>query len=283
MEIYKNDDRILKLWIKLAESFPESGFAVMEFAFTKGSCRQMASFYIQWSNMYQAVGWWNRAREKLQLGIKMCATPLPSIYTARDELEATALRVSLKESQDSDSDEGEPEAFGAGSNRKTLGMLRALGRRKMAPIFRHPQGPPGKIAKTPMTPAQKSFEVFMDPTPEANIKVNSTVKKGNRIADELRDDPDYQALFGFFDDREKIDLQLTNEENMSKSSRKMAQCKAPSILVTPIEEPCYEVYGDEDNHTEQSKAPKARLMLKKILVKNSIEEEYAFRLYPKVR
>lgn len=50
---YRNDERILKLWLKLAASFPESGFAVMEYAFTKGSCRELAKFYIRWSEMYE--------------------------------------------------------------------------------------------------------------------------------------------------------------------------------------------------------------------------------------
>jgi hypothetical protein len=56
MEAYKNDERLLKLWLNLAENFPESGLAVMEFAFSKGSCRQLAKFYINWSRMYQSIG-----------------------------------------------------------------------------------------------------------------------------------------------------------------------------------------------------------------------------------
>lgn len=80
---------MLKLWLKLADAFPESGLAVMRFAFTRGSCRQLAKFYIRWSEAYQSIGtstiayrylhltihylsgWWNSAREKLDLGIKM--------------------------------------------------------------------------------------------------------------------------------------------------------------------------------------------------------------------
>ena len=33
MECYKNDERLMKLWFKLSENFPESGLAVMELAF----------------------------------------------------------------------------------------------------------------------------------------------------------------------------------------------------------------------------------------------------------
>jgi hypothetical protein len=47
---------MLKLWMKLSDAFPESGLAVMRFAFTRGSCRQLAKFYIRWSEAYQSIG-----------------------------------------------------------------------------------------------------------------------------------------------------------------------------------------------------------------------------------
>lgn len=53
---YENDERILKLWLKLAERFPQRGLAVMDFAHTKGSCRQLANFYVRWSEMYEMSG-----------------------------------------------------------------------------------------------------------------------------------------------------------------------------------------------------------------------------------
>lgn len=56
MPRYENDERILKLWLKLAERFPERGLAVMDFAHRKGSCRQLANFYVRWSEMYEWSG-----------------------------------------------------------------------------------------------------------------------------------------------------------------------------------------------------------------------------------
>jgi hypothetical protein len=53
---YKDDERLMKLWFKLSENFPESGLAVMELAFHRGSCRQLARFYLRWSEMYQVIG-----------------------------------------------------------------------------------------------------------------------------------------------------------------------------------------------------------------------------------
>lgn len=51
-ERYQHDERLLKMWMELAESFPERGLAVMDFAFTRGSLREMAKFYVRWSEMY---------------------------------------------------------------------------------------------------------------------------------------------------------------------------------------------------------------------------------------
>jgi hypothetical protein len=39
MDTYKNDERLLKLWLKLAENFPESELAVMEFG--ESSCENL--------------------------------------------------------------------------------------------------------------------------------------------------------------------------------------------------------------------------------------------------
>ena len=53
---YRNDERIMKLWLKLADNFPERGFAVMQLACSRGSCKELAKFYIFWSKMYEYAG-----------------------------------------------------------------------------------------------------------------------------------------------------------------------------------------------------------------------------------
>ena len=53
---YRNDERIMKLWLRLADNFPERGFAVMQLACSRGSCRELAKFYIFWSKMYEYAG-----------------------------------------------------------------------------------------------------------------------------------------------------------------------------------------------------------------------------------
>ncbi len=76
--------------------------------------------------------------------------PLPLLHEARNELEAQAMRA-LKSSSLSDDDDDEIDGDVTlvaenrsgehnGGQRRTLGSLRALGKKHMAPIFRHPQG-----------------------------------------------------------------------------------------------------------------------------------------------
>uniref|UniRef100_A0A915E207 Uncharacterized protein n=1 Tax=Ditylenchus dipsaci TaxID=166011 RepID=A0A915E207_9BILA len=205
-------------------------------------------------------GCWNRAREKLHLGIKMCATPLPSLHSATDELEARVLRASVKASENADSDDdNEMDISDVGSHRKMLGKLRGLGRKHNAPIFRLAQGGPGKISKVQTPAVQKSFDVFVDQCPSA------------------------KALFGFFDDREKVTLHLTNDENLSKSSSKMVASKASIVSQVPV--PDFEVYTDVVEEQKPKVAPKgapqkAKLRIRKCLAQVSVEEMYALRLYP---
>jgi hypothetical protein len=63
--------------------------------------------------------------------------PLPLLHEARNELEAQAMRA-LKSG--SDDEEETPDGVDENEERRTLGALRALGKKHIAPIFRHPQG-----------------------------------------------------------------------------------------------------------------------------------------------
>lgn len=54
-ERFQQDERLLKFWTELAENFPERGLAVMDFAYSRGSCREMAKFYVRWADMYDSM------------------------------------------------------------------------------------------------------------------------------------------------------------------------------------------------------------------------------------
>jgi hypothetical protein len=53
---YQHDERLLKLWVMLAENFPERGLAVFDFAYARGSLKTMAKFYVRWAEMYETLG-----------------------------------------------------------------------------------------------------------------------------------------------------------------------------------------------------------------------------------
>uniref|UniRef100_A0A183CI45 BUB1 N-terminal domain-containing protein n=1 Tax=Globodera pallida TaxID=36090 RepID=A0A183CI45_GLOPA len=294
MDVYKNDERLLKLWLKLAENFPESGLAIMEFAFAKGSCRQLAKFYVHWSTMFQSIGWWNKAREKLQLGQKMCAMPLDLLHGAVDELEASVMRV-MRCGTDEIS-----LAVSEENSRETLGKLRGLGRRHFAPIIRAAQGPAGTLPsgsskKTSSRVAKAKigdpFEILADesadcisdeypPTVLFQTPIGTRPGKRSFIAESLRNDQDYQTLFGAFDIQEKVDLQITNEEN-ELNAHGVSASRLPTIPAHTPAQPNFEIFreaGDDDDG-QPKKAARSKLKLRKEYVQSmSVEEGFAHKI-----
>uniref|UniRef100_A0A914DUG1 BUB1 N-terminal domain-containing protein n=1 Tax=Acrobeloides nanus TaxID=290746 RepID=A0A914DUG1_9BILA len=307
MSRYENDERILKLWLKLAESFPERGLAVMDFAHAKGSCRQMANFYVRWSEMYEMSGSPNRAREILYLGINMRAAPLPTLHKAIDALEAILLRDSLKNSNSSsDMEDNNEDVFFSDEEelpaRQTFGRLQGLGKSKIAPVIRVPHGPPGMLKSK--NQSENNFEIFVDNT-EVGIASKNEQESGElRLADELSSDPDYQSLFGYLDHRAKVDLHLTIEENLSQP-KAWTKCRVKSLKSRTPTEAGFMIYSDDsgnsssqtpdsDSHGSSTSLAKSiassanpkvsgkqKMRLKKCYAfEMSIEEGYARMLYP---
>ncbi|KAH7694938.1 Mitotic checkpoint serine/threonine-protein kinase BUB1 beta, partial [Aphelenchoides avenae] len=209
---FRDDERLMKLWVRLADNFPERATAVMDFAYSKGSCRRLAGFYIRWSKMYEAMGWAGRAKEILALGFKNDAAPHEELQWAHEQLEKRI--VLATQAVDSDMDQSDDEQ--PDSSRIAVSRLRGLGPYKRAPIMRRAIGPPGTVPATPV--AQKTFEIFVE---EEQPVIEEKPKRamGSDIAQELDGDPDYQSLFGFFDDRSKADLQLSVKENLHTATK----------------------------------------------------------------
>uniref|UniRef100_A0A1I8BAS9 BUB1 N-terminal domain-containing protein n=1 Tax=Meloidogyne hapla TaxID=6305 RepID=A0A1I8BAS9_MELHA len=277
MDIYKNDERLLKIWLKLAENFPESSLAIMEFAYLKGSCRNLAKFYICWSELYQSIECWNKAREKLQLALKMNAVPLDLIHKASDEIESNIMSICKQNPEDSLDNEDFDDTVE--SARATFSRLRGIGRLHFAPIIRLPQGPPGVLSVNKKSKTDR-FEIFSDDhkfddqssstmfkTPIAPPK--QFIKK-SKISESLINDLDFQALFGM--PQEHFDLQITNEENHPQTPY-LNSSKLPNFdLKTPIEN-SFCIYEDEGKKT------KSKLILRKELIKSiSIEEYFARKM-----
>lgn len=150
--------------------------------------------------MLKVIGHLHRAKEKLEIGIAMFAVPLPLLHQAIDDLNSqidfqTALR---------NADEDEQNNFDLDvveNCRETLGKLRCLGRRHVAPVIRTTHGPPGKVLVSAQKSAQKTstFDVFVDqsPAPSVTQKIIASVTPAvrRRFIDDLKDDPDYQVCF----------------------------------------------------------------------------------------
>ncbi|KAF7631037.1 BUB1 N-terminal domain-containing protein [Meloidogyne graminicola] len=285
MDIYKNDERLLKIWLKLTENFPESSLAVMEFAFTKGSCRNLAKFYICWSHMYQSIEWWNKAREKLQLALKMNAVPLDLIHKASDELESNIMEMCKQIPEHTfDNEEFENSVESA---RVTFSRLRGIGRMHFAPIIRLPQEPPGVLSISKKSKTDR-FEIFTDDR-KSSDQYSSAFKtplapskyfvKRSKISESLINDLDFQALFGM--PQEHVDLQITNEENQPQTPY-LNSSKLPNFdLKTPIEN-SFCIYEDINSQQKIEGRTKSKLKLRKELIKEiSIEEYFANKIIGK--
>lgn len=118
----------------------------------------------------------------------MCATPLPLLHSAKDELEAQIMHSTLNSSVDDAhfSEDSGSDICVRGNSRQMLGRLRELGRRHVAPVFRVPQGyqfyskltitqlgthlgSPGRICKSTPKAVQEAFEVSNNKDPNRRI------------------------------------------------------------------------------------------------------------------
>ncbi|CAD5234211.1 unnamed protein product [Bursaphelenchus xylophilus] len=292
---FQMDERMLKLWSELAENFPERGLAVMEFAYTKGSLRQMAKFYIRWSDMYDTMKNARKARETLELGIRNCAVPVDLIHEARDRLEMRLMRdcVLAKNQDDSDyeemdmdhSEDPEFDHTVYTQPRRPIARLQGIGDAGEAPMIRKALSTPlGPIRGLPQSTPQPSFEIFTD-TPQQTPRQATTSRTRKRLAEEFEQDPDYMSLFGFFDHRPKSTLHLYIDENNPKPIN-WKECGVKEIMETPNPEAEFEIFCDNPPDPPKSiamvpKTPisgpvKAKMKLRKdFALEMSIEEGYA--------
>ncbi|CAD5229592.1 unnamed protein product [Bursaphelenchus okinawaensis] len=293
---FQMDERMLKLWTELAENFPERGLAVMQFAYTRGSLRHMAKFYIRWSDMYDTMKNSKKAREILQLGISNCAVPIDLLHEARDRLEMRLVRdcVLAKNLDDSDYEEmdmdhSEDPDFDYSAYtqpRRPIARLQGLGDTGEAPMIRKALSTPlGPIRGLPQMTPQPSFEILADTPVQQTPRQTTGSKKAKRLADEFAEDPDYMSLFGFFDHRPKANLHLHTDENNPRPSN-WKECGVKEIIETAIPEAEFEIYSDEPE-TQPKAAPivpktprtgpvKAKMKLRKdFALEMSIEEGYA--------
>ncbi|KAI6173838.1 Mitotic checkpoint serine/threonine-protein kinase BUB1 beta [Aphelenchoides besseyi] len=286
---YQHDERLLKFWILLTDNFPERGLAVFDFAYNQGSLRTMAKFYVKWSEMYDAFGNSNRAREILDLAFKNRAVPISTLHDAKNKLEMRLMRDTMlitqtaddsdHEEQDMEWEDESRESIVPSAPRKTFGRLRGVGDRSEAPMFRIARGSPGVIQSKVQVAMNDSFEIFTDDQPPAAPQTPTSSIPEWSTANEFADDPEYQALFGFFHAAPRPGCHLTITENLHDPRRCPTETSTQSTY--PIYGDDFEVYDEKSqssNGTSKLKVDvkKPKMCVEKKLIKSgiSVEENY---------
>ncbi|MFH4983680.1 hypothetical protein AB6A40_010389 [Gnathostoma spinigerum] len=133
-EEYINDERMMKMWFKLADSKSGqlSGSVLLERAFNAGCCRCLAKFYVRWAEIREDANDISGARTVLELGRRNNAQPGEMLIAASDALEMRQIRLLSEE--DSDLEWSQPEEYE--EQRLALGGLKGIGRNKAAPAMR---------------------------------------------------------------------------------------------------------------------------------------------------
>lgn len=139
LEQYRNDRRMLKLWLKLSESKTDVSSAVLfERAYLAGCCRELAEFYVRWAELRECAGDASGARRALANGRANHAVPLGLLNDAADALEMRLLRASLS-SAAAAAEDGDNAAEGddLARARIALGGLTGLGNNENTPAIRY--------------------------------------------------------------------------------------------------------------------------------------------------
>jgi hypothetical protein len=179
---------------------------------------------------FSVLGNARKARDTLELAFQNRSTPVTLIHEARQKLEMRLLRDTLKKQQEmslSDHEEQEMEQddsshdYGSATNapRKKLAKLTGVGEKSEAPMFRVPKGSPG-ILKLPQVSKNASFEIYQDVIEFPSTSAAENQVKTKHIADEFANDPDYQALFGYFNQHSRSDIHMNISENVHKKANK---------------------------------------------------------------
>ncbi|VDM25062.1 unnamed protein product [Toxocara canis] len=196
-EEYLNDERMLKMWFKLAENRGNANpEALFERAFTAGCCRQMAKFYIRWAEMREDMRDIEGARSILNQARDNGAVPLSLLNQAIDEFEMRQLRALSGTSAYSDD---ESAVSPSEPVRMALGGLTGLGRNLRTPAMR--------IASEVASGIQPGGQ---QRSPFAVFPVDATSKSGNAFlifeGDEVFDEENALVPQDFGDDLARIEF-----------------------------------------------------------------------------
>ncbi|KAJ1365682.1 hypothetical protein KIN20_026092 [Parelaphostrongylus tenuis] len=134
---YIDDERMMRIWEKLADNSLDHGWEIYQHANTIGSLPRCAQLYIRWSQDLEMRGAISDARAVLQRARRNGALPLDAINNEEDRMEMRQLRRCLKKNNDDDDDSWNDE-YDENGERVPFTRLTAMGDSFAAPVVRLP-------------------------------------------------------------------------------------------------------------------------------------------------
>ncbi|KAE9418607.1 hypothetical protein Angca_008006, partial [Angiostrongylus cantonensis] len=134
---YIDDERMVRIWEKLADNSLDHGWEIYQHANTIGSLTRCAQLYIRWSQDLEMRGAISYARAVLQRARRNGAVPLDAINSEEDRMEMRQIRRCLEERNDDDDSWNEDE-YDENGKRVPFTRLAAMGDSSAAPVIRLP-------------------------------------------------------------------------------------------------------------------------------------------------
>ncbi|CAJ0574036.1 unnamed protein product, partial [Mesorhabditis spiculigera] len=251
---YINDDRMLKVWDKLAENSLGNGWKIFQHANTIGSLLTSAPFYVRWAKLFELANSISEARKVYRRARANHAAPIDLLNTEENEMEMRQMRRELAD-RANDSWEEEPDIeeetmMDENGKRVALTRLQGLGDHAVAPVVRLPslvgEGGSSRLhrdGKTTSHPSGNGFQIFTEET------------------DDFERDC-LQSVYEMDTHIEHIHLTEADERKERALRRLPLKVREP--------QPCgFEIYDE----TAQPKVPpKPKLMLRKAMREDSVEE-----------
>ncbi|KAK5979647.1 BUB1 N-terminal domain-containing protein [Trichostrongylus colubriformis] len=165
---YLDDERMLRIWEKLADNSLDHGWEIYQHANTIGSLVRCAQLYVRWSEDLEMRGAIADARAVLRRARRNGALPPEVIDDAEDQLEMREVRRHLQNKESGD-DSWDENALDENGERVAFTRLTVVGDSSEAPVVRLPcivgeQGSSkldrGQSKQKPVNNGVPAFQVF---------------------------------------------------------------------------------------------------------------------------
>ncbi|CAJ0948751.1 unnamed protein product, partial [Mesorhabditis belari] len=258
-ERYLNDERMLRIWDKMAENSLGNGWKVYQHANTIGSLKTSAIFYAKWAKCFEYAGLITEARKVFQRARANCATPINLLNDEENAMEMREIRRVIEErANDSWQQDTDDMVIDEDDKRIALTRLQGFGEERHAPIVRQPH----------LVGEGGSLRIRDGQLKKASC---SAPANGFQIFTEKENEYEQSFLQGVYEMNTHIEhIHLINPEEHKEDVLRRVPIKknsAPQSAGFTI----YDESADENTRTTKTVA-KPKLMLIKSMREHSIEE-----------